>query len=55
MDNEYIEKNQIRLLIQDLRNKTAELEARYKILLQKHEVLIEEHEKLKEKYINLVK
>ena len=53
MDNEYLNKDQVRALIQDLRNKIAESDA--KSLLRKYELLLEEYDKLKEKYVNLVK
>ena len=55
MDNEYLNKDQVRKLIQDLRNKAAENEAKYQSLLRKYELLIEEYDKLKDKYVNLVK
>ena len=55
MDNEYLNRDQVRVLIQDLRNKSAESDAKYQSLLRKYELLLEEHEKLKEKYVNLVK
>ena len=55
MDNEYLNKEQVRLTLQDLRNKIAESDAKYQSLLRKYELLLEEYDKLKEKYVNLVK
>ena len=55
MDNEYLNKDQVRNLLQDLRNKAVESEAKYQSLLRKYELLIEEYDKLKDKYVNLVK
>ena len=55
MDNEYLNKDQVRALIQDLRNKSAESDAKYQTLLRKYELLLEEYDKLKDKYVNLVK